>query len=253
MDENKDEQVTTPTPEEQSANVPPPVETMSSVPEGEEAAPVPNPEKERDERTAPVAQGLIEDLAGIDKTPDVNDRSEFTNVIVSTLKRSLQADLNVATDNSYVFQLALGAFGAFNQFVMSCKMSEMQDVRFSKIAHEMMQLFAQAKVPMAMGVKTEDQVAALESVRPQMEEIFTREMLTKLEITYVLEGLLNAFRVTQQVYQQNVEDSVKRMEAKVLQIPDITDLTMSKLDWALQTGIDEILAEKKSDTVEKQS
>lgn len=201
----------------------------------------PNLEQERDARVLPVVQGVIEDLSGIDTAVKVNDRSEFTNVLISIIKRALAADLNLTTDNPYVFQLVLGAFGAFNQFVMSCKTVDSEDLRFSKIAHEIMVLFSGAKIPFGMTVKTEDQVTALESIRPQMEEIFAREMLTKLEITYILEGLLNAVKVTEQVFSQNVEDSVKRAEAKILQIPDMMDLTMTKLDWALQTSIDKIL------------
>ena len=205
----------------------------------------PDLEQERDDRVIPVSQGILEDMAGMEQAPDVNDRSEFTKVITSILKRSLAADLNLATDNSYMFQLVLGAFGAFNQTVMSCKMAESEDKRYSKIAHEMMSLLAGAKVPMGMKVKTEDQVAALESIKPQLEEIFAREMLTKLEVTYILEGLMNALKVTERVYSQNIGQSVNIMEAKILGLEDMTDLTMQKLDWALSTRIEEIL--KKND------
>lgn len=207
----------------------------------EEVPPGPDLDAERDARVAPVAQGVIEDLAGQNTGVDVNNRSEFTNVIVKILKRSLAADLHVSTDNSYIFQLVLGAFGAFNSVVMSAKMADPQTERYAKIAHEMMELFAKANVPMGMKVKSEDQIAALQSIKPQLEEIFAREMLTNLEVTYILEGLMNALKVTEQVFGQNIENSIKRMEAKVLQLEDIDDLTMNKLDWALTTNIEEIL------------
>lgn len=224
-------------PPEVEAQVPPPHEPV--VPEPEVT---PDPEKERDVRAVPVAHGVLEDLAGLNSVSDVQDRSEFTNVIVKILKRSLEADLNVALDNPYVFQLALGAFGAFNQFIQSCKMAESENKRYSTIAHEMMVLFADAKVPMGMQVKTEEQVAALESIRPQIEEIFAREMLTKLEVSYILEGLMNALKITHQVFSDNVKQAVDRMEAKILQVEFVSDLTMKQLDATLQTSIEEILA-----------
>lgn len=231
-----------------AADLPP--EVAAIVPpthEVPEVAPIPDLEKERDDRVIPVAQGVLEDMAGQSATVNVNNRSEFTNTIVSILKRSLAADLNVTTDNPYIFQLVLGAFGAFNNVVMDSKMADMQDERYSKIAHEMMLLLASAKVPMGMRVKSEEQIAALQSIKPQLEEIFAREMLSKLEVTYILEGLLNALKVTHQVYQQNIEDSIKRMEAKVLKIDDMNDLTMKKFDWALSTNIEEILKESESE------
>lgn len=205
----------------------------------------PDLEAERDTRVLPVAQGVLEDMAGQATAVDVNDRSEFTGVIVKILKRSLAADLNVTMDTSYVFQLVLSAFGAFNKVVQSAKMADPQTERYAKIAHEMMTLLAGANVPMGMSVKSEDQVAALQSIKPQLEEIFAREALTSLEVTYILEGLMNALKVTEQVYSQNLNSSLQRMEAKLLQIDDMTDLTMTKLDWALSTQIEEIL---KTDT-----
>lgn len=205
--------------------------------------PIPVPrdlDQERDDRVIPVAQGVLEDIAAKDIAA-ADDRSEFTNVIVNILKRALAADLNITTDNSYVFQLVLGAYGAFNQFIISCKMADDQNVRYSKIAHELMALFAQAKVPMGMKVKTEEQIAALEPIRSQVEEIFAREMLTKLEVTYILEGLLNAFKVTHQVFDNNLQDAVDRLQAKILQLDSLSDLTMKKLDDTLTTAIEEIL------------
>lgn len=241
-----DQTVETPVvPPEVAAAVPPPHDVPAAPASASEPAEGPNLEQERDDRVIPVVRGVLADLAGIETSVDVNDRSQFTNVIVSILKRTLAADLNVQMDTSYVFQLALTAFGALNQFAMSCKMADSQEERYSRIAHEMMQLLSSANVPIGMRVNTPDQVAALEVIRPQMEAIFARENLTKFELSYILEGLLNAFKVTESVYAQNIDDSVKRMEAKVLGIDDMSDLTMNKLDWALSTSIEDILAAEK--------
>lgn len=238
---------TPPAPQATDSTIPPEV-AANVPPEGHEpppVAPTRDLDKERDDRVIPVAQGVIEDLAGQTASLDINDKSEFTNVIIKILNRSLDADLNLVTDNPYVWQLIIGAFGAFTQVVMDSKMADSQDARYSKIAHEIMSLLAGAKVPMGMNVKTQDQVDALQSIKPQLEEIFAREMLTRLEVTHILEGLMNAMKVTNQVFENNVRNAVDRMEAKILQIDDMSDLTMRKLDTTLKTSIDEILKKDK--------
>lgn len=204
--------------------------------------PGPDLEAARDARVIPVTQGVLEDIAGLNAISDMKDKSEFTNLVINVIKRALDADLNVASDNPYVFQLALGAFGAFNQFVMSCKMAESQDVRYSTIAHELMSLFVGAKVPMGMNVKTEEQVAALEPIRSQIEEIFARESLTNLEVSFILEGLLNALKITHQTFSDHIQQATDRMESKILQLEYVSDLSMRKLDDTIKTSIEEILA-----------
>lgn len=201
----------------------------------------PDLEKERDARVIPVAQGILEDIAGQNTATDINDKSEFSNLIIKILNRALTADLNLTTDNSYAFQLVLGAYGAFNQVVMASKMAESQNVRYNAIAHEMMALFAKTNVPMGMSVTSEEQVKVLQVIQPDLEALFARENLTQLEISYILEGMMNALKVTEQVFSTSIQESVERMEAKILQIDNMTDLTMSKLNEVLMTDIDEIL------------
>lgn len=240
----EEQEVTPAAVEEVTPPVPPAEEAPTPPAEEAPAEPVRNLDQERDDRVIPVAQGVLEDLAGQTASLDINDKSEFTNVIVKILNRSLDADLNVVQDNPYVWQLIISVFGAFTQVVMDSKMADSQDARYSSIAHEIMTLLAGAKVPMGMKVTTQDQVAALQSIKPQLEEIFAREMLTRLEVTHILEGLMNAMKVTNQVFENNVNSATNRMEAKILQIDDLSDLTMKKLDSTLKTSIEEILAKQ---------
>jgi hypothetical protein len=221
--------------------VPPTEAEIAAAIEEGNGAPKRDLDKERDDRVIPVAQGVLEAIAGQNVAVDVNDKSEFTNLIITILKSALAADLNLTTDNPYIFQLVLGVFGAFNQVVMTSKMSDMPGARYSLIAHEMMGLLAEAKVPMGMGVKTEDQVAAIRTIQPQLEEIFAREMLTSLEVRHILEGLMNALKVTEQSYSDSVQQGVERMETKILRIDSMTDLTMKQLDAALTANIEDLL------------
>lgn len=227
-------EITTPTTTQAEASNEDPSSAMPPI------EPTRDLDAERDIRVIPVAQGVLKDLAGQSAALDINDRSEFTNVIAKIVNRFIDADLNVTMDNPYVWQLIISIFAAFMQVVMESKMAEPQDERYSKIAHEMMALIAGVTVPIGMGVKTEDQVAALQSIKPQLEEIFAREMLTRLEVMHIMEGLMNAMKVTNQTVERHVQDGVERMEAKILKLNDLSELTMGKLDTTLKTSIENL-------------
>lgn len=219
-----------------------------AVPENTTAArgtPVAGPslEQQRDLRVVPVAQSTIEVIAGQNTAVDVNDRSEFTNVILSILQKSLDADLNIVTDVPYIFQLILSVYSAFNTVALAAKKPDVDMARFSKIAHEMMGLLASAKAPMGDGVKPEDQVTALEGIKPQLEELFSRENITQLELSYILESLMHTLKVTNDSFQQQIQRSVDRAEAKVWRLDDFSDLTLKKLDKVLQTSMDDLVKE----------
>ncbi len=94
------------------------------------SAPAPTLEELRDAKVVPVAQGILEDIAGEVAGTDVNKATDFTSVIIKILKRALAADLNVTTENPYLFQLALGAYGALSTVVQKSKIADIDDARF---------------------------------------------------------------------------------------------------------------------------
>jgi hypothetical protein len=193
---------------------------------------------EQDARCAPVAQGILEDMAN---SESVSDKSQFAQVIMGVLKRALDANLNVAMDNPFVFQILLKAVGAFNNAITATKMTPLDDARYGRIAHELLKVFASAHVPMGNKV-TEDQIKeALAAVQPQFDAIFEREKLNTLEVRYILEGVLKTTQTLQGFFTRSIEESVDRMEEKILQIGHKTELTMGKLDDILKTDIDTIL------------
>lgn len=206
----------------------------------EEAAPVPTepaaPDLEalRDEKVVPVARGVLTDMAGEIAATDINAATDLTSVIIKILKRGLAADLNVTTENPYVFQLVLGAYAAFSGTIQKCKVTDTPDARYGKIGGELLTLLANANVPMGTKVIKQEQEAATDALQSQIEDIFARENLTWLEVKYILEGLFRSLKSIEQVYSSNIELSVKRMEAKILGLGDMTDLSMAKLDEMLQ-------------------
>lgn len=194
----------------------------------------PDLEALRDEKVIPVARGVLTDMAGEISSTDVNEDTDFTSILVKILRRGLAADLNLVTDNPYVFQLILGSYSAFSSIIQKCKFSEAQDIRYSNIGRELLGILSSTDVPMGTKVTAKDQEAAFEAVQDQIQAIVDREKLTWLEMKYIMEGLFRSLKSTEQLYNNNVDLSVKRMEAKILGLEDITDLTMSKLDATLQ-------------------
>lgn len=204
------------------------------------ASPIqPSLEEIRDQRVAPVVKGVLEDLAASLPTTDITPQSDFTTVLIKVLQRTLDADLNLTMENPYVFQLALGVLSAFNDVVMECKKADPQDERYARVASRMMALMVSANVPIGMKVTADAQKEALRAIKPQLEEIFLAESLTSLEVSYILEGVLRSFKMIEQLFSGNVDRSVNRMEAKILGLEDITDLSMKKLDETLQRDIKE--------------
>lgn len=196
----------------------------------------------RDERVVPVAKGVLQDMAAEMSTADLSKDTDFTSLLIKILHRTLDADLNLTTENPYVFQLILGAFTAFSTVLQKTKITPTDDVRYSKIGRELLILFAGVDVPMGTKVAPTDQEAAIATIQPQLEAIFERENLTWLELKYILEGMLQSFKLNEQMFSGNVQRSVEKMEAKILGIEQMTDLTMSKLDATLKAEIVDTLA-----------
>ena len=208
----------------------------------EEAVPSPiQPDLEaiRDERVIPVVKGMLADFAESLPTGDDTKNSDFTTALIKVLQRTLDADLNLTTENPYIFQLGLGVLSAFNDVVGECEKAPAEDERYGRVASRMMALLVQADVPMGTNVTPVQQKEALQSIKPQLQEIFLAENLTSLEISYILEGILRSFKTLEELFSGNVQRSVNRMEGKILGLEDITDLTMSKLDETLQRDISE--------------
>lgn len=207
----------------------------------EELAPaVPDLEQLRDDRTVPVAIGVIADIANDESMMNIKDQADFTGVLMSILKRALDADLNLTTDNPYIFQLVLGAYGAFSSVIQKAKMPDADDERFAKISQKLLKLLVAANIPMGRNVTPQDQEKAAESIQPQLEEIFASENLTWIEVKYIMEGLFRTLKGVESLYQRNVDMSLQRMEAKILGVESMTDVTMQKLDETLKADFSKV-------------
>lgn len=197
----------------------------------------------RDEKVIPVVRGVLTDMAGEIASTEINANTDFTSLLTKVLQRGLNADLNLTTENPYVFQLVLSVYGAFSSVVQGCKVADTPDERYGSIGRELLTLMASVEVPLGGKTTPDAQATALKVLQPQIEEIFARENLTWLEVKYIMEGLFRSLKATEQLYSSNVERCLKTMEAKILGIEDMTDLSMKKLDQTLQAGFEAVKQE----------
>lgn len=209
------------------------------------------PDDLRDVRVAPVAQGVLDDMAEEAAANDVSGSQDFKPLVMKVLQRTLDADLNLTTDNPFVFQLMIGAYSSLSAVIQKCTTNEAREARFGAIGTEMLKVFAGARVPMGSKVKPEDQLKAMEAVQPQLQAIFDREQLTSPEVLHILKGMFRMLQGVEQIFSDSVSQSLHRMEAKILEVNDMSDITMKKLNETLMTDIDEIL--KKSATVKSET
>lgn len=213
-----------------------------------DAIPVPRDyEQERDDRVIPVAQGFIADVVADASGTNILENTDFTDLLMKTLQRALDADLNLTTDNPYIFQLVLGSYGAFSSVVQKSKVIDTPDARYAKIGGEMLAIMASANIPMGRKVTPQEQQAAADAVQPQLEELFARENLTWLEVKYIMEGLFRSLKGAESLYQRNVSMSLERMETKVIGVEAMSDVTMKTLNKILTTDASEL--QKKRDEI----
>lgn len=196
----------------------------------------PDLEKLRDEKVMPIAQAVLEDMAeGLIPSAD-EPKASFMPMVMKILKRTLDADLNVQNENSYLFQLLLGVIGNLSSVVQSLDMAPIDDARYGLIAKKILKIVADSNVKMG-NLTPEEQVLAFSSVKEQLQSLFVDEKLTRLEVKYLMQTILQSFEIVQTTFNDAVETSVQRMEAKILGIEFISDLSMQKLDETLKAPI----------------
>lgn len=194
-------------------------------------------EEVRDRRVLPVVKGVLADMAGDMASVDVTANTDFTALLIKILHRALDADLNLTTENPYVFQLVLDTYSAFSTVIQGCDIKSVDDARFAKIGKEFMAILSSVDMPLGKSAKKEDQAKAMEAAKPQIEALCAAEGLTWLEVKYITEGLFRSLKSVEQLFTSNVTRSLERMEAKILGIDDMSDLTMKKLDETLKADM----------------
>lgn len=199
----------------------------------------PDLDKLRDEKCIPVARMVLNDMAVEGIPMESKTRAAFQPIVMKILQRGLDADLNLTTENPYIFQLLIGIFAPLNATIAECVMAPTDDTRYANIVKKMLSIVATANVPMGLDPASPEIRDAFQGpVKEQLAALIAEEKLTWLETKYILETLLVSLQAVQQIFSQNIEDATERMEAKILGIDSMSDLTMKRLNEALVTPTD---------------
>lgn len=197
----------------------------------------PDLEKERDDRVIPVVRGFLVDMAAQMIPEDANKEVNYLPVSLAMLKRALEADLNITTDNAYAFQMIKGVFVGLSATVQQLKPStEIDDVRFGRIAKQILGIVAAADI--GLTPKTPEEVeASFASIKEQLQALFDAEKLSWMEIKYIMDNIFAAFEDVTNLFNRKVESALESAEAKAMGVEFMSDLTMSKLDTFLKAPV----------------
>lgn len=197
----------------------------------------PNLDDLRDSKCAPIAMGILADAAAQLPVMTVLESKDFQEVTITVLRRVLEADTNLIMENPYIFQMITGALNGFKGAVQGCKTVAIDDTRYSVIAKKMMAILAGADLKFT-ALLPEDSEKMWAPVKEQLNTLFEEEKLTLLEVDYIMDNIFGSFNALRQIFNKNIEDATQRMEAKILKIEAMSDLTMKMLDDALTNPMD---------------
>lgn len=191
----------------------------------------PTLEEVRDEKCLPIAQSILEILPET-LLPEDGISIDHKPLVLAILRKSLEADLAVDSEAPYLAQLLLGAMSGLNATVQVCDTVPLDDVRYASIGKKILAMVAEARVRMT-NVKPEDMVADFAPVKEKLNALFAEEQLNRLEVKYITTNILESFSSANSIFGMSLEKTVRRAEAKVFGIEDMSELTMRKLDGFL--------------------
>lgn len=197
----------------------------------------PNLEQLRDEKCIPVARGILVDMATDLIPADANVEVNYLPVLMKMLKRTLDADTNLTSDNPYIFQMVKGVLVALNVTVQELKpATNIDDVRFGRVAKQVLSIVATANI--GLTPKTpEEVIASFAPVKEQVQALFDAEKLSWMEIKYIMENIFAAFEDVTALFNSKVEGFLEKAEAKAMGVEFLSDVTMQKLDMFLKSEI----------------
>lgn len=198
-------------------------------------APDVNLDKLRDEKCIPVAQLVLEDIASDMMPEDANEKVDYNPVTLKILQRTLDADTNISTENSYIFQLLFGVFQSLNKTVQECNTIPIDDIRYGVIAKKILGTVADAHVRMGT-IADADKDADFAQIKEKLNELFSAEQLSLLEVKYIMDNILDSFNTVQGLFSMNVEISSAKAIAKSMGLESVNDLSMKKLDDVLKSA-----------------
>lgn len=194
----------------------------------ETAAPEVDLEKKRDEKCIPVARAMFADIASDMIQPDADISDKENPLLSKLLQKGVDADLNLVTENPYVFQLMLGQLAGMHKTVQECEVIPIDDVRYGTIASKMLQIVSDSNVTLG-SVTPEETTADFVPVKEKLDALFIEEKLSHLEVKYIMEGIFKSFETLNSFFDAAVNQSLTRIEEKLMDVDSISDITMGMI------------------------
>lgn len=192
-------------------------------------------EKQRDDKCIPVARAILADMA-LDLIPeDANVKIDYNPIVGKILQREMDADLNITTEVSYIFQLLLGAFAGLNLTAQSCTTTPADDVRYGSIAKKILGIVSEANVGLTPATP-EETIADFAPVKEKLNVLFAEEKLSMLEVKYIMDNIFDALKTVEQIVAAQVQDATDRAEAKLFGVEFKSDLSLKQVDDVLKQG-----------------
>lgn len=230
---------------DEEASIPSPMqqdtvgEVVETTQEGTETAHIIEPDADqlRDEKCMPLAHAMFDDVARLMVPEDANQGVDYTPVLTALLSKCLEANLNLTTENPYVFQLMLGILAGLNVTVQGCDTTPIDDVRYGAIARKILQITADAHITLG-SVTTEQTAADFAPVKEQINALIKEENLSMLELKYIMDNIFESFTAVNNGFSDSVGNSMKLAEERLWKVQDMSDIDMGMLDTVLKKPIE---------------
>lgn len=193
----------------------------------------PDADQLRDEKCIPVARRMFASVAEKMIPADANEVVDYNPVLLDLLSQALDADLNMTTENPYVFQLMLGILSGLNVTVQKAIVLPIDDVRYGRIARQILQVVSDANVTVG-DVTPEQTEADFAPVLVQINELFAAEKLTMMEVKYIMDNMFESFTAVNNGFSASTTQSFKLAEEKLWKVQDMSDVTMGQLDKVMK-------------------
>lgn len=212
---------------------------MSADPEIQKAAvdpSVPDLEALRDEKVFPVTREMLKDAAELLVADSDGAMPHYYQLVTKILEREFAAGFNIATETQYPFQLILGVLSGLNAALQVCEKEPVDDAKYDRVAQQFLALVANSNVRLG-SVTPEESAEDFADIRVELNKIIAEEHLTNLDIKYVMDNIFNAFKATQDIFSNSLEQSTMRAMNKLFGVDESTDVSMKMIDDILKNQV----------------
>ncbi|MBK3666180.1 hypothetical protein JJE66_33785 [Bradyrhizobium diazoefficiens] len=204
---------------------PAPAPAPKTTPEAGPAAP--DLAKQQTDKVQPVAQGILEDMTTM-LIPEDGVSFNMDALELATIKRFLDADLNITTDVPLAFQYVVSGLTGLSQVLAHCAYPEPHtQVDYAEAARAVLAIIAKANAELG---DTATAAQSLQAAKADLEALFADKNMSAIDVRYIVNSIMQSFQSLQLGTEKSIEESMSRAQAKAFGVGDVIDVTMGKLD-----------------------